>query len=212
MRQTGDPYITHPLIVTEMLAEYGMDEATLVAAILHDIVEDTEVDAGRASQASSATKSPALIDGVTKLDRIKFSSREEHQAATIRKMAIAMAQDIRVLLIKLADRLHNIRTLAPLPCGEAAAHRRGDARGLRAAGAPARCAGDQARDGGALLRSPLPEAQGGDRGSGSPRAPEREEYLEKRRWHEVSGRLAEAGIEARRSPDDRSTSTRSTAR
>ena len=114
MRQTGDPYITHPLIVTDVLAEYGMDAPTLVAAILHDVVEDTPVSLDDIRD-DFGDEVATLIDGVTKLDRIKFSSREEHQAATIRKMAIAMARDIRVLLIKLADRLHNIRTLGPLP-------------------------------------------------------------------------------------------------
>ncbi|MEA2001351.1 MAG: bifunctional (p)ppGpp synthetase/guanosine-3',5'-bis(diphosphate) 3'-pyrophosphohydrolase [Actinomycetota bacterium] len=114
VRQTGHPYITHPLIVTEILASYGMDEATLIAAILHDTVEDTDISL-QDTVDEFGEEVAELIDGVTKLDRIRFSSREEHQAATIRKMAIAMAKDIRVLLIKLADRLHNIRTLAPLP-------------------------------------------------------------------------------------------------
>lgn len=114
LRQSGHPYITHPLIVAEILAGYGMDEATLVAAILHDTVEDTDLSI-EDTAGQFGDEVAALIDGVTKLDRIKFSSREEQQAATIRKMAIAMAKDIRVLLIKLADRLHNIRTLGPLP-------------------------------------------------------------------------------------------------
>jgi guanosine-3',5'-bis(diphosphate) 3'-pyrophosphohydrolase len=113
-RHSGHPYITHPLIVAEILAGYGMDEATLVAAILHDTVEDTEVSIEDTAR-EFGDEVAALIDGVTKLDRIKFSTREEQQAATIRKMAIAMAKDIRVLLIKLADRLHNVRTLGPLP-------------------------------------------------------------------------------------------------
>ena len=82
--------------------------------LLHDTVEDTEVTIEEIAGEFGAEVAE-LIDGVTKLDRIKFSSREEAQAATIRKMAIAIAKDIRVLLIKLADRLHNIRTLAPLP-------------------------------------------------------------------------------------------------
>ncbi len=112
-RQSGEPYIVHPLIVTEILAGYGMDRATLVAALLHDTVEDTDITIEDVS-GEFGEEVAQLIDGVTKLDRIKFSSREEAQAATIRKMAIAMARDIRVLLIKLADRLHNIRTLAPL--------------------------------------------------------------------------------------------------
>jgi GTP pyrophosphokinase len=113
-RQTGDPYITHPLTVAQLLAEYGMDEATLAAAFLHDVVEDTEVTIDEVTK-TFGEEVAGLIDGVTKLDRIKFSSREEQQAATIRKMAIAISRDIRVLVIKLLDRLHNIRTLAPLP-------------------------------------------------------------------------------------------------
>jgi GTP pyrophosphokinase len=112
-RQTGEDFIIHPLIVTEILAGYGMDEATLIAALLHDLVEDTEV-ALEALEAQFGAEVAGLIDGVTKLDRIRFSSREEQHAATIRKMAIAMAKDIRVLLLKLADRLHNVRTLGPL--------------------------------------------------------------------------------------------------
>jgi GTP pyrophosphokinase len=113
-RQTGDPYVTHPLIVALLLAEYGMDQTTLAAALLHDVVEDTEVTFDEVTEAFGPEVA-GLIDGVTKLDRIKFSSREEQQAATIRKMAIAISRDIRVLVIKLLDRLHNIRTLAPLP-------------------------------------------------------------------------------------------------
>ena len=113
-RQTGEPYVTHPLIVTQILADYGLDESTLVAAILHDVVEDSDVTLDEIVD-QFGDEVAELIDGVTKLDRIKFSTREEQQAATIRKMAIAMAKDIRVLLIKLADRLHNVRTLVPLP-------------------------------------------------------------------------------------------------
>ncbi len=112
-RQTGDPYLTHPVIVTSILADYGMDVATLTAALLHDVIEDTPISFEDIVSEFGA-ETAALVDGVTKLDRIKFSSREEQQAATIRKMAIAMAKDIRVLLIKLADRLHNMRTLRPL--------------------------------------------------------------------------------------------------
>ena len=113
VRQTGEQYITHPLIVAEILADYGLDEATLLAAILHDVVEDSDYTLEQIEE-QFGEEVALLIDGVTKLDRIKFSTREEQQAATIRKMAIAMAKDIRVLLIKLVDRLHNVRTLAPL--------------------------------------------------------------------------------------------------
>ena len=114
MRATGDPYIVHPLAVAEILAGYGMDGSTIAAALLHDTVEDTELTLGEATE-RFGSEVGLLIDGVTKLDRIKFSSRELAQAATIRKMAVAMAKDIRVLVIKLADRTHNIRTLGPLP-------------------------------------------------------------------------------------------------
>ncbi|MCL1595059.1 MAG: bifunctional (p)ppGpp synthetase/guanosine-3',5'-bis(diphosphate) 3'-pyrophosphohydrolase [Actinomycetia bacterium] len=114
IRATGDPYIVHPLAVTEILAGYGLDGASLAAALMHDTVEDTDLTLeGVANEFGDEVA--LLIDGVTKLDRIKFSSRELAQAATIRKMAVAMAKDIRVLVIKLADRTHNIRTLAPLP-------------------------------------------------------------------------------------------------
>ncbi len=114
VRQSGEPFISHPLIVTDILAGYGLDAATLAASLLHDTVEDTDLSLDDIA-AEFGEEVAELIDGVTKLDRIGFSSREEAQAATIRKMAIAMAKDIRVLLIKLADRLHNMRTLAPLP-------------------------------------------------------------------------------------------------
>jgi GTP pyrophosphokinase len=112
-RATGDPYIVHPLAVTEILAQYGMDDATLAAALMHDTVEDTDLTLADVVD-DFGDEVALLIDGVTKLDRIKFSSREHAQAATIRKMAVAMAKDIRVLVIKLADRMHNIRTIAPL--------------------------------------------------------------------------------------------------
>ncbi|GMQ93132.1 MAG: GTP pyrophosphokinase [Acidimicrobiia bacterium] len=113
-RATGDPYIVHPLAVAEILAQYGMDEATLSAALMHDTVEDTDLTLDGVV-AQFGDEVGLLIDGVTKFDRIKFSSKEHAQAATIRKMAVAMAKDIRVLVIKLADRTHNIRTITPLP-------------------------------------------------------------------------------------------------
>ncbi len=113
VRRSGEPYVTHPLAVAQILADYGLDRDTIVAALLHDTVEDTSVSLGQLEQ-DFGTVVAQLIDGVTKLDRIKFASREEAQAATIRKMVIAMAQDVRVLLIKLADRLHNLRTIGAL--------------------------------------------------------------------------------------------------
>lgn len=113
-RSTGDPYIVHPIAVAQILADYGLDEATIAAALMHDTVEDTDLTLDGVRD-QFGDEVALLIDGVTKLDRIKFSSREVAQAATIRKMAVAMAKDIRVLVIKLADRTHNIRTLEPLP-------------------------------------------------------------------------------------------------
>jgi GTP pyrophosphokinase len=113
-RKSGDSYITHPLAVALFLAQYGLDTDTIVAALLHDTVEDTEMTLEQIKRDFGETVA-LLIDGVTKLDRVKFSNREEQQAATIRKMVLAMAKDVRVLLIKLADRLHNVRTLDALP-------------------------------------------------------------------------------------------------
>ena len=113
LRKTGDPYITHPVAVTEILAGYGLDAPTLAAALLHDTVEDTDVTLHQI-EVEFGAEVARLIDGVTKLDRIQYSSPQEAQAATIRKMVVAMAQDVRVLLMKLADRLHNIRTVAAL--------------------------------------------------------------------------------------------------
>jgi GTP pyrophosphokinase len=109
-RKTGEAFIFHPLAVTQMLADYGLDEPTLVAGILHDTVEDTEVGLEELRK-EFGSEVADLIDGVTKLDRVEFEDRDEAQAATIRKMVIAMADDVRVLVIKLTDRLHNIRTL-----------------------------------------------------------------------------------------------------
>ncbi|MCF4137472.1 bifunctional (p)ppGpp synthetase/guanosine-3',5'-bis(diphosphate) 3'-pyrophosphohydrolase [Streptomyces sp. Tue 6430] len=107
-RKSGDPYITHPLAVTTILAELGMDPATLMAGLLHDTVEDTEygLDDLRRDFGDAVA---LLVDGVTKLDKVKFG--EAAQAETVRKMVVAMAKDPRVLVIKLADRLHNMRTM-----------------------------------------------------------------------------------------------------
>jgi GTP pyrophosphokinase len=112
-RKSGDPYITHPLAVAMILARYGLDADTVAAAILHDTVEDTDLTLDDVDREFGEDVA-ALIDGVTKLERIKFSNREEAHAATIRKMVVAMAKDVRVLLIKLVDRLHNVRTLHAL--------------------------------------------------------------------------------------------------
>ncbi len=114
LRRSGEAYISHPLAVAAILAGLGMDDVTVASALLHDAVEDTGVtvdDLERDFGALVAT----IVDGVTKLERIRFDSKEAQQAASMRKMLVAMAKDPRVLLIKLADRLHNMRTLAAMP-------------------------------------------------------------------------------------------------
>lgn len=109
MRHSGDPYLTHPVSVSIILVELGLDTDSIVAALLHDVVEDTAVELEQISKQFGAEVA-ALVDGVTKLGKIPYSSREEQQAENIRKMLLAMAKDIRVMIIKLADRLHNMRT------------------------------------------------------------------------------------------------------
>jgi guanosine-3',5'-bis(diphosphate) 3'-pyrophosphohydrolase len=108
MRKSGDPYITHPLAVTTILADIGMTESTLAASLLHDTVEDTPYTLEQVRQ-DFGDEVAQLVDGVTKLDKVKYG--DSAQAETIRKMIVAMSRDIRVLVIKLADRLHNMRTL-----------------------------------------------------------------------------------------------------
>jgi guanosine-3',5'-bis(diphosphate) 3'-pyrophosphohydrolase len=108
MRKSGDAFITHPLAVTTILAELGMTEATLCAALLHDTVEDTDYTLGQLTR-DFGEEVALLVDGCTKLDKVKYG--ESAKSETIRKMVVAMSRDIRVLVIKLADRLHNMRTL-----------------------------------------------------------------------------------------------------
>src|SRR5258708_28813184 len=112
MRRSGDPYITHPLAVANILAELGMDTTTLVAALLHDTVEDTGYSLEQLTT-DFGTEVSHLVDGVTKLDKVNLGAAAE--AETSRKMIIAMARDPRVLVIKVADRLHNMRTMRFLP-------------------------------------------------------------------------------------------------
>ena len=113
VRKSGDAFITHPLGVATILAKLGLDQTTISAALLHDAVEDTEMTLVEVEEAMGFEVA-ALIDGVTKLERIRFRSAEQTRAENLRKMIIATATDVRVLLIKIADRLHNMRTLKPL--------------------------------------------------------------------------------------------------
>jgi len=113
-RLSGEEFIQHPLAVAQILADLGLDTTTLEAALLHDTVEDTDVSVADLESGFGPEVS-RIVDGLTKLDALSFRSREHEQAENVRKMIVAMAGDIRVLLIKLADRLHNMRTLSALP-------------------------------------------------------------------------------------------------
>ena len=114
LRHSGDPYITHPLAVANILADMRMDHESLIAALLHDVIEDTGVTKNQISRRFGRTVA-SLVDGVSKLSEIETASRAEQQADSFQKMTLAMSKDIRVVLVKLADRLHNMRTLGVLP-------------------------------------------------------------------------------------------------
>ena len=109
-RRSGEPYVTHPLAVANILADMHMDHQSLAAAMLHDVIEDTDVDKLALSDQFGATVAE-LVDGVSKLTQFEFQTQAEKQAENFQKMAMAMARDLRVILVKLADRLHNMRTL-----------------------------------------------------------------------------------------------------
>jgi RelA/SpoT family (p)ppGpp synthetase len=116
-RKTGEPYITHPVAVAQSLAEMHLDSEAIMAAILHDTVEDTEATL-QDIESKFGNEVALLVDGVSKLDQIQFRSRAEAQAESFRKMMLAMIEDIRVILVKLADRLHNMKTLDAMPASK----------------------------------------------------------------------------------------------
>src|SRR5690349_10301329 len=122
-RKSGEPYITHPLAVASILSEWQLDAEGLAAALLHDVMEDTSVTRTEL-ETTFGKPVAAMVDGLSKLDQIEFATREDAQAESFRKMLLAMARDVRVILIKLADRLHNMRTLDAMAPG----HRRRIAR------------------------------------------------------------------------------------
>ena len=113
MRQSGDPYITHPLAVANILADMRMDHESVIAGLLHDVIEDCGITKGQISRRFGRTVAD-LVDGVSKLSEVESASRAEQQAESFQKMTLAMSRDIRVMLVKLADRLHNMRTLSVL--------------------------------------------------------------------------------------------------
>jgi GTP pyrophosphokinase len=110
LRKTGEPYIVHPLAVKKILEEWGMDEDTIIAGVLHDTVEDTYVTLEQVRD-NFGEEVMNLVDGLTKISKIEYTDREERQAENVRKMLIAMSNDIRVIIVKLADRVHNMRTI-----------------------------------------------------------------------------------------------------
>ena len=112
-RTSGDPYITHPIAVAYILADMKLDHETIMAALLHDVIEDTQVTQEDLSK-QFGDDIAKLVEGVSKLDKLKFRDHKEAQAENFRKMILAMVEDIRVILIKLADRTHNMRTLESL--------------------------------------------------------------------------------------------------
>ena len=114
MRKNGDPYITHPIAVAQMCTEWKLDAQALMAALMHDAMEDCGVTKVELIERFGAPVAE-LVDGLTKLDKLQFDSREENQAESFRKMLLAMARDVRVILIKLADRTHNMRTMGDMP-------------------------------------------------------------------------------------------------
>ena len=114
LRNSGEPYITHPIAVAQQCAEWKLDAQALMAALLHDAIEDCEVTKPELIERFGAPVAE-LVDGLTKLEKLEFNTREENQAESFRKMLLAMARDVRVILIKLADRIHNMRTLSDAP-------------------------------------------------------------------------------------------------
>jgi GTP pyrophosphokinase/guanosine-3',5'-bis(diphosphate) 3'-pyrophosphohydrolase len=113
-RATGEPYITHPIAVAGLCADWKLDVQAIMAALMHDAMEDCGITKPELIERFGAPTAE-LVDGLTKLDKLHFSTREQGQAESFRKMLLAMARDVRVILVKLADRLHNMRTMSAMP-------------------------------------------------------------------------------------------------
>ena len=138
-RASGEPYLVHPLEVANILADMRLDEVSVATGLLHDVVEDTLVEP-EVIRDSFGEEIAHLVDGLTKLAHISNQSREEQQAENVRKMLLAMVDDVRVVLVKLADRLHNMRTIAALP--DASAEAKAQFARLQRDSAPAGVAAD----------------------------------------------------------------------
>ena len=164
-RDNGEPYITHPLAVANILAGYRLDSSSIVTALLHDVIEDTSVTLASVQKRFGAEVA-GLVDGVTKLTRLELQSDRTKQAENFRKLVLAMSKDIRVLIVKLADRLHNMRTIGAVTQPDAApAHRPRDDGDLRAAGRAHRHGIGEDRAADALFRGDRPRSVRHDPGA-----------------------------------------------
>ena len=193
-RASGDPYFAHPIEVAGILTDYRLDTATIVTALLHDVIEDTADHPRRRSSAVFGAEIAELVEGVTKLSRLELTAEHTRQAENLRKFILAISKDVRVLMVKLADRLHNMRTLNFIAeRGQARAHRPRDAGHLRAAGPLDRLPPHLHRAGRAGLPAPEPDRPRRDRPpAGRHCAPARA-----RRWRwsadEITAKLNGAG-------------------
>ncbi len=136
LRASGEPYVLHPLEVAQVLAEMKLDSTAIAAGLLHDAVEDTPVTTEDITE-QFGEQVAHIVEGVTKIDKIQFANREDRQAENVRKMLLAMVSDVRVVLIKMADRLHNMRTLQHLSARSAGIDRPGNTGYLCSPGPPA---------------------------------------------------------------------------
>ncbi len=191
-RKSGEPYIIHPLAVSQILADLGMGPLVVAAGLLHDTVEDTDytLEECRAEFGDTVT---GLVDGVTKLSKMEYG--DSAQAETIRKMVVAMSRDVRVLVVKLADRVHNARTWRYVKTVQRAEEGPRDAGRVRAVGQPAGYERHQDGARGTELQGALPEDLQRDRGAGGPPAGQRDVYL-KQILSEINEDLEEQHIKA----------------
>ena len=151
VRMSGEAYLTHPLEVANILAELKLDVVTITAGLLHDVIEDTLMS-GEELRSQFGDEVFQIVDGVTKISQVQFTSRHQKQADNFRKMLLAMVDDIRVLFVKLADRLHNMRTLQYLPPDARERISQGNAGNICTAGPPAWHGKDSRRTGGPCLQ------------------------------------------------------------